>query len=124
MISAISYSQQSRQVTGVVRDSTGTPIPGVTFQVKGSKISGVTDQNGNFEFPDLKPGMYQLKADKELPFPVPAWVLPAMLVMGATVVTTVGISQAAASCASVTAPRSISYGWWNRRWRTGPPGSR
>lgn len=48
MISMISYSQQSRTVTGVVRDSTGTPIPGVTFQVKGSKISGVTDQNGNF----------------------------------------------------------------------------
>lgn len=48
MVSMIGYSQQSRTVTGVVRDSTGTPIPGVTFQVKGTKISGVTDQDGNF----------------------------------------------------------------------------
>lgn len=47
---ASSYAQQSKTVSGVVRDSTGTPIPGVSFQVKGTKISGVTDQNGNFTF--------------------------------------------------------------------------
>lgn len=49
LMGSIGYSQQSRTVTGVVKDSSGVPIPGVSFQVKGSKVSGVTDQNGFFK---------------------------------------------------------------------------
>ncbi|HTE08741.1 MAG TPA: TonB-dependent receptor plug domain-containing protein, partial [Flavitalea sp.] len=44
----ISYAQQSRIVTGIVKDSTGTPLSGVSFQIKGSRVAGFTDQNGNF----------------------------------------------------------------------------
>jgi iron complex outermembrane receptor protein len=35
-------------VSGVVQDSAGTPIPGITYKLKGTKISGVTGSMGKF----------------------------------------------------------------------------
>jgi len=40
---------QNRTVTGVVRDSSGNSIPGVTIAVKGSKTTSVADAQGSFK---------------------------------------------------------------------------
>jgi iron complex outermembrane recepter protein len=42
------YSQGGRVVTGQVRDTTGTPIPGVSVTIRGTKVGTSTDVNGNF----------------------------------------------------------------------------
>ena len=46
--------QQSRKVTGVVSDTSGDPLPGVTVVVPGTSIGTVTDANGvfNLSVPD------------------------------------------------------------------------
>lgn len=42
-------SQQKRDVSGSVKDNTGSPIPGVTVLVKNTKIGILTDMNGEFK---------------------------------------------------------------------------
>lgn len=42
---------QQQIVTGVVTDSTGTPLAGATIEVRGKRISTATDENGRFEIP-------------------------------------------------------------------------
>ncbi|NLR65903.1 SusC/RagA family TonB-linked outer membrane protein [Chitinophaga varians] len=42
------FTQDKRKITGTVKDSTGTPIPGVTYLVKGTKTGGATDASGHF----------------------------------------------------------------------------
>lgn len=39
---------QDKRVSGVVRDSLGTPIPGVSYSIKGTKTGGATDAEGRF----------------------------------------------------------------------------
>lgn len=41
-------SAQSRQVSGTVKDASGTPLMGVNITVKGSTQGSITDENGNF----------------------------------------------------------------------------
>ncbi|HVI47504.1 MAG TPA: SusC/RagA family TonB-linked outer membrane protein [Chitinophaga sp.] len=43
-----------RKITGVVKDISGNPVPGVTFLIKGTRKGGVTDVQGRFsiEVPD------------------------------------------------------------------------
>jgi TonB-linked SusC/RagA family outer membrane protein len=41
-------SAQQKRVTGVVKDEKGNPVAGATYHVKGTNISGATDENGNF----------------------------------------------------------------------------
>ena len=50
LLLGLSASAQLRKtVTGVVKDPSGAPIPGVTIKVKGAKAGGViTDETGNF----------------------------------------------------------------------------
>src|SRR5215831_2230589 len=54
---------QSAQVTGTVRDDSGTALPGVAVEVRsssgGSQLS-VTDDKGRFQFDRLNPGSFQL----------------------------------------------------------------
>ncbi|MGH9338537.1 MAG: TonB-dependent receptor domain-containing protein [Acidobacteriota bacterium] len=55
-------------IRGTVTDETGGVIPGleVTVTEKTTNVrvrSVVSDDNGNYEIPDLKPGIYQLKAE-------------------------------------------------------------
>src|SRR6476620_10256618 len=38
----------SKTIHGIVKDSAGTPLPGVTIQVKGTSISTATNANGEF----------------------------------------------------------------------------
>lgn len=47
-INVTELTQDKRKITGVVKDSTGTPIPGVTYLVKGTKTGGATDASGRF----------------------------------------------------------------------------
>ena len=47
MWSTLAFSQ-GKKVTGVVADSTGSPLPGVTIKVKGTKVSALSDAQGNF----------------------------------------------------------------------------
>ena len=56
---AITYAQGS--VTGVVRDSSGAVLPGVTVEASSPVLiekvrSGVTDGNGQYRIVDLQPG--------------------------------------------------------------------
>jgi TonB-linked SusC/RagA family outer membrane protein len=39
---------QQKHVSGTVKDANGNPIAGVTYHIKGTNISGATDENGNF----------------------------------------------------------------------------
>ncbi|HZI68065.1 MAG TPA: carboxypeptidase-like regulatory domain-containing protein, partial [Hanamia sp.] len=46
---AIGYEKQEiKNVTGIVTDSTGHPLAGVSIQVKGTNIGTTTDADGNF----------------------------------------------------------------------------
>jgi TonB-linked SusC/RagA family outer membrane protein len=39
---------QEKQVSGTVKDNQGTPLPNVSYLVKGTKLGGTTDEGGNF----------------------------------------------------------------------------
>ena len=41
-------SAQQKRITGTVKDDKGNPVAGATYHVKGTNISGATDDNGNF----------------------------------------------------------------------------
>ncbi len=45
---AFDVSQQIKTITGVVTDSEGEPLPGVTIVVKGTTTGTITDYDGNF----------------------------------------------------------------------------
>src|ERR1044072_9222003 len=47
-INAAPPPDQDKRITGVVKDSLGTPIPGVSYSIKGTKTGGATDVNGRF----------------------------------------------------------------------------
>lgn len=49
-------SDGSVMVKGVVKDEQGETLPGVAIQIKGSTRGVITDIDGRFEFPGLKPG--------------------------------------------------------------------
>lgn len=42
---------QQRTVKGKVIDENGTPLPNVSYEVKGTKTNGMTDASGNFSLP-------------------------------------------------------------------------
>ena len=52
------------QIEGVVMDSEGAPLPGVTVLVTGPSIkrSMLTESNGTYRFPALAPGTYAVSA--------------------------------------------------------------
>ena len=55
---------------GVVQDSSGTPLPGITVTASSDKLIGgprtvVTDDEGRFRFPALAVGTYSVKAEHE-----------------------------------------------------------
>ena len=66
---AVLFAQTEKgTVRGTVTDSTGGVVPDTVITVTGTgtnidrKIT--SDNNGNFEVPDLQPGTYRIKADK------------------------------------------------------------
>ena len=44
-------AQEKRTITGVVKDSAGNALPGVSISEKGTSIATVTDMNGSFRIP-------------------------------------------------------------------------
>ena len=46
-------AQSPSKVNGIVKDTEGKPIPGVTISIKGKKVSTITDENGSFSIPAL-----------------------------------------------------------------------
>lgn len=64
---AFSQSRETGAIRGTVADDQGSPLPGVNVTLSGPAIMGirtfVTEANGEFRFPALPPGVYQVKAE-------------------------------------------------------------
>jgi len=62
-----SQSRDTGAIRGVVTDDQAQPLPGVNVTLTGENLMGmrtfVTDANGEFRFPALPPGEYQIKAE-------------------------------------------------------------
>lgn len=54
-----SYSQNSFTISGIVKDQKET-LPGAGIYISGYKIATVTDADGKFKLPNLKPGSYDI----------------------------------------------------------------
>jgi len=64
---ALSQSRETGAIVGTVIDDEGTPIPGVTVTLTSPAIMGeksvITDAEGKYRFPALRPGLYTVKAE-------------------------------------------------------------
>ncbi|MGZ5468958.1 MAG: TonB-dependent receptor, partial [Candidatus Aminicenantales bacterium] len=64
---AFSQSRDTGAIRGVVTDDQGAPLPGVNVTLSGGNLMGVrtfvTDPSGEFRFPALPPGVYEIKAE-------------------------------------------------------------
>ena len=60
-------SRETGAITGKVADDQETPLPGVTLTLSGSTLMGsrshLSDENGEFRFPALPPGVYTVRAE-------------------------------------------------------------
>lgn len=59
---------QNAVLVGTVRDATGAAVPQASLTLsdlqKGLSLSTQSDNNGNYEFPTVRPGNYSLKAER------------------------------------------------------------
>ncbi|MGZ3928985.1 MAG: TonB-dependent receptor [Mucilaginibacter sp.] len=62
IVSIQAYAQTGRQVSGVVKDSTGITIPGTTIKLLTGKDSAIvaTDMNGRYTFPSVTVNQFSL----------------------------------------------------------------
>ncbi|MCJ7487500.1 MAG: carboxypeptidase-like regulatory domain-containing protein, partial [Candidatus Aminicenantes bacterium] len=64
---AFSQSKDTGAIRGVVTDDQEVPLPGVSVTLSGQNLMGIrtflTDASGEFRFPALPPGEYQVKAE-------------------------------------------------------------
>ncbi|MFA5907866.1 MAG: carboxypeptidase regulatory-like domain-containing protein [Vicinamibacterales bacterium] len=63
LLSTAAYAQSA--ITGVVKDTTGATMPGVTIEASSDVLiekvkSAVSDENGNYRIADLRPGTYSV----------------------------------------------------------------
>jgi outer membrane receptor protein involved in Fe transport len=62
---AISQSRETGAIRGIVTDDQGIALPGVAVTLSGENLMGarnfLTDVNGEFRFPAIPPGQYQLR---------------------------------------------------------------
>jgi hypothetical protein len=76
--------EQTGSIQGVVKDSSGAVLPGVTVEARSPSAVGVstatTDANGNYRFPALPPGTYEVSAS--LQSFVPAKIADAVVTLG------------------------------------------
>src|SRR5262245_13940975 len=73
----VAAQEQTGSIQGVVKDSTGAVLPGVTVEVKSPSVVGVTttvtDETGTYRFPALPSGVFEVSAklpgfsDKRVP---------------------------------------------------------
>ena len=68
-VPVMAQGETTSAIVGSVTDPTGAAIPGATVTVtsteNGLKRSVKTDESGRFGFPQLKPGMYSVKAEAD-----------------------------------------------------------
>jgi hypothetical protein len=68
-IPAFGQGETTSAIVGAITDQTGAPIPGaivtITSTDNGMKRTAKTDDAGRFNFPQLKPGPYVVKAEAE-----------------------------------------------------------
>src|SRR5262245_41491086 len=61
------FAQQTGSITGKVTATDGSPLPGVTVEVRSDVLPGprvtVTNSRGEYRFPTLTPGAYTVKFD-------------------------------------------------------------
>lgn len=62
LLLASGAAAQPAVVSGVVRDSTGAPLPGANVYLSGTQRGDATDARGAFEIPGVPPGAYRLVA--------------------------------------------------------------
>lgn len=66
---AFAQGETTSAIVGQVTDATNAAIPGatviITYRETGLQRSGKTDDEGRFNFPQLKPGVYSVKAEAE-----------------------------------------------------------
>jgi len=62
----VSAQEQSGSIQGIVKDSSGAVLPGVTIEARSPALVGVStatsDAQGNYRFPALPPGAYEITA--------------------------------------------------------------
>ena len=60
----LGLAQDQSVVSGVVRDESGQPLPGVTVTLSADQTVGrvVTGENGTYRLPSVPPGPYELRA--------------------------------------------------------------
>ena len=66
---ALAQGETTSAIIGQVRDTTGAVVPGATVAIAnletGLRRSAKTDDAGRFNFPQLKPGIYSVKAEAQ-----------------------------------------------------------
>jgi hypothetical protein len=66
---ARAQGETTSAIAGQVNDASGAPVPRASVTVTnndtGFKRTGATDDSGRFNFPQLKPGIYQVKVEAE-----------------------------------------------------------
>src|ERR1700678_3966886 len=64
---ALAQGETRSEIVGQVADATNAPVPGATVTITnretGSRRSAMTDNEGRFNFPQLKPGAYSVKVE-------------------------------------------------------------
>jgi hypothetical protein len=62
----VSAQETRGSIQGVVKDASGAVLPGVTVEARSPSLVGVqsttSDENGNYRFPALSPGIYEVNA--------------------------------------------------------------
>src|SRR5262245_41509165 len=91
-------------VTGVVRDSSGAVLPGVTVEAESPALiekvrTAITDGSGQYRIVDLRPGVYTVT----------------FTLTGFSVVKQQGISLSGSVTATVTAEMRVGAVQWRRR---------
>ena len=62
----VAAQEQRGSIEGVVKDTSGAVLPGVTVEARsagGGVLSATSDGNGNYRFPSLLPGIYEISAN-------------------------------------------------------------
>ncbi len=66
MASAVAAQETRGSIEGVVKDTSGAVLPGVTVEARSPALVGVstavTDTTGTYRFPSLAPGIYEITA--------------------------------------------------------------
>src|SRR6202521_1290964 len=66
---ALAQGETTSAIVGQVRDTTNAVVPGATVTIAnpetGLKRSATTDESGRFNFPQLKPGAYSVRAEAD-----------------------------------------------------------